>query len=177
MFKALTEIQRRTSGWRWLRAAILMAWIVLLAWFFAQFEIQVEGAAGWAANLPTWRIEQHPLLELFWGGRPLTGYHVWIFSFMALVFHLPLFIHGRPTLKLEARLLGSLMIFWIIEDFLWFVLNPAFGLHKFTPENVPWHRHWILGVPVDYMTFLLAGAGLMWVSFRQTKKTGAPLRP
>jgi len=155
----------------------LMAWIVLLAWFFAQFEIQVEGAAGWAANLPTWRIEQHPLLELFWGGRPLTGYHVWIFSFMALVFHLPLFIHGRPTLKLEARLLGSLMIFWIIEDFLWFVLNPAFGLHKFTPENVPWHRHWILGVPVDYMTFLLAGAGLMWVSFRQTKKTGAPLRP
>lgn len=26
---------------------------------FAQVEIQIEGAAGWAKNLPTWRIDHH----------------------------------------------------------------------------------------------------------------------
>lgn len=164
------EIHSSILDRRWLHVLILLAWVALLALFFAQFEIQIEGAAGWAAKLPTWRLAQHPLLDLFWGGRPLTGYHVWIFSFMALVFHLPLFIYGRPTLKIEARILGSLMIFWIAEDCLWFALNPAFGLHMLTPANAPWHRQWLLGVPADYVTFLLAGAGLLWLSFRRGKK-------
>jgi hypothetical protein len=53
----------------------VVAWVVLLAYFFANVEIQIEGSAGWAANLPTWRIEHHWLLDLFWGGRPMTGYH------------------------------------------------------------------------------------------------------
>jgi hypothetical protein len=154
----------------WRRAAGLLAGIGILAFFFAQVEIQTEGPAGWAANLPTWRVEQHPLLNLFWGGKPLTGYHLWIFSFMALVFHLPLLINWRLNWRLEARILGSLMIFWIVEDILWFALNPAFGLARLTPQNVPWHRHWFLGVPVDYVVFLLIGAALLAISFRQTKK-------
>ncbi|WP_407669535.1 hypothetical protein [Paraburkholderia heleia] len=41
------------------------------------------------ANLPTWRIEHHWLLDIFWGSRPMTGYHAWVFPFMALFFHLP----------------------------------------------------------------------------------------
>ena len=69
------------------RALLLtLVWVALLALFFAEVEIQIEGAAGWAANLPTWRIEQHWLLDIFWGGRPMTGYHAWVFSFMALIF-------------------------------------------------------------------------------------------
>ena len=72
-----------------LQVLLLIFWVVLLGFFFAQVEIQIEGAAGWAANLPTWRIEQHWLLDIFWGGRPLTGYHAWVFSFIALFFHFP----------------------------------------------------------------------------------------
>ena len=79
----------------------LFLWVILLAFFFAKVEIQIEGGAGWAANLPTWRIESHWLLDIFWGGRAMTGYHAWVFSFMALVFHLPIFLTGTWTAKME----------------------------------------------------------------------------
>ena len=64
----------------------LLVFVLVVAAFFAQVEIQIEGSAGWAASLPTWRVEKHWLLEIFWGGRAMTGYHAWVFSFMALVF-------------------------------------------------------------------------------------------
>lgn len=131
-----------------------IAWVVLLAFFFSNIEIQIEGAAGWAAALPTWRIEEHWLLDLFWGGRPMTGYHAWVFPFIALVFHFPVFFVGRWTLRLECRILACIMVFWVVEDFLWFMLNPAYGLAGFTPEGVPWHPYWFLGVPVDYWIYL-----------------------
>lgn len=150
-------------------SVLLFAWIVLVAFFFAKLEIQIEGSAGWAGNLPTWRVEQHWLLDIFWGGRALTGYHAWAFSFMALIFHLPLFLFGAFSWRLEARVLASLMYFWIIEDFLWFIFNPAYGIEKFQPQNVPWHKHWLWIVPTDYVTFLAVGTMLFWWSFR-TKK-------
>src|SRR5450830_1433060 len=74
--------------------ALLLGFVLLLAFFFAKVEIQIEGAEGWAVNLPTWRIEQHLLLTLFWGGRAMTGYHAWMFTFIALIFHLPLVMIG-----------------------------------------------------------------------------------
>ena len=45
--------------------ALTLGYVVLLAFFFAHAEIEIEGAGGWAANLPTWRVEQHWLLDLF----------------------------------------------------------------------------------------------------------------
>ena len=46
---------------------LTMFWVSLMAFFFAEVEIQIEGDAGWATSLPTWRIEQHWLLDIFWG--------------------------------------------------------------------------------------------------------------
>lgn len=144
----------------------LIAYVLLLAFFFAQVEIQIEGGAGWAASLPTWRIEGHWLLDLFWGGRPLTGYHAWVFSFMALVFHLPCVLLRRWSWRIEARVLGALAVFWIAEDWLWFVFNAAYGLARFAPEFVPWHKHWLLGVPTDYIVMGAAGLALLLWSYR-----------
>ena len=152
------------AGW-WLRALALLAWIVLLALLFAQAEIQIEGASGWAAALPTWRISDAPVLRLFFGGREITGYHVFMFSFMAAVFHLPLFLVLRWSWRLEARVLGCLSLFWFLEDVLWFVLNPAYGLARLTPEHVPWHPHWLLGVPVDYLLFPVVALVLLRWSY------------
>lgn len=151
--------------------ALMLVWVSLLACLFALTEIQIEGAAGWAANLPTWRIEQHWLLDLFWGGRAMTGYHACVFSFMALMFHYPFFLFGRWTWRLEARALASLMLFWVIEDFLWFVLNPAWGLARFNPAGVPWHHHWALGAPTDYWVSSTVAVMLLTFSLRQGKRT------
>lgn len=157
-----------------LRIALTIGWVMLLGFFFAQTEIQIEGAAGWAANLPTWRIERHWLLDLFWGGRAMTGYHAWIFPCIALFFHFPFFFLQQWSPRLEARAIGCIMLFWIVEDFLWFVLNPAYGLARFSPEQVPWHKHWWLGAPTDYWISLCAAALLLGFSYagRAQGRTG-----
>ena len=160
---------------RLLHPFLLFFWIVLLAFFFANVEIQIEGSHGWAANLPTWRIEKHWLLDSLWSGRPLTGYHVWVFSFMAIVFHLPILMNWRFGLRLEARALSCLAFFWIFEDFFWFAFNPAFGLRKLTPEFAWWHKSWLLGVPSDYVIFFMVALFVYWYSFTKTARQ-APKR-
>jgi len=146
-----------------------LAYVALLGFFFAHVEVQIEGAAGWAASLPTWRIEGHWLLDVFCGGRPLTGYHAWIFSFMALVFHLPVVLLATWSWRVELRILGSLALFWIIEDGLWFVLNPAFGVARFAPQSAPWHVHWLGPLPTDYWTFGGVGLALLIASHLQRR--------
>ena len=153
---------------RWTRSWLLLAWVALLAFFFAQVEIQIEGAAGWAEALPTWRIEKHWLLDIFWGGRAMTGYHAWVFPFVALVFHLPVFFRGRWTWRMEARIVATIMLFWIIEDALWFGLNPAFGWNKFSAAHIPWHKHWWGPLPVDYWVSTVVGLVLLVWSYRST---------
>lgn len=160
----VNPVADQTAADRTRQALLLLLWVGLLAAFFAHVEIQIEGKAGWAANLPTWRIEDS-WMNAFWGDKPITGYHVWVFSFMALAFHLPLFMTASFSLRLEARILGCIMVFWIVEDFLWFALNPAFGLNRFSPQHVPWHRHWFLGVPVDYVLALAIGFVLLGWSY------------
>lgn len=142
------------SGSNPVQLLALLGFVVLLAFFFAKVEIHIEGDAGWAANLPTWRVEQHWLLDIFWGGRAMTGYHAWMLSFIALFFHLPIFLMWQWSLHLEARILASMMVFWIVEDFLWFIVNPAFGWKRFHRMYVPWHKHWIFGAPTDYWVFI-----------------------
>jgi len=150
-----------------------LAWVLLLAYFFANVEIQIEGAAGWAAGLPTWRVEKHWLLDIFWGGRPLTGYHAWVFPCVALFFHFPLLFMGHFSWRAEMRVIACIQIFWIVEDFLWFALNPAFGLAKFRPESVPWHIHWFGPAPVDYWTFLGLAFVLLALSCLPFRESGA----
>ena len=147
-----------------LQLALTAGGSVLLAYIFAQVEIHIEGDAGWAANLPTWRIEQHWLLDLFWGGRAMTGYHAWMFSFVALFFHFPLCFMATWSLHLEARVLASIMVFWIVEDFLWFLMNPAFGWKRFNREAGQWHKNWVLGAPVEYWIFSVVSVLLYWYS-------------
>jgi hypothetical protein len=136
----------------------------LLSFFFAKVEIMIEGAEGWAAALPAWRIEQHWLLDIFWGGRAMTGYHAWIFPFILLIFHFPIVLLGVWSLSIEAHILACTILFWIIEDFLWFLLNPAFGLTRFTRDDVPWHKHWFWFAPIDYWVFLAISYALFWYS-------------
>jgi hypothetical protein len=147
------------------RLLAILAAVLVLAYFFARVEVEIEGDAGWAANLPTWRIEQHLLLDLFWGGRPMTGYHAWMFSFIALFFHFPLCFVGAWSLRLEAQVAACVMLFWVAEDFLWFVINPAFGLARFRREHIGWHKRWAWGAPVDYWVFGAIAALLFWYAY------------
>ena len=48
----------------------------------------------------------------------------------------------------------------MLEDFLWFVLNPHFGLANFKPDKIWWHRTWWGGAPRDYYYGTAIGVGL-----------------
>lgn len=126
---------------------------------FAALEVQIEGDAGWAASLPTWRYEG---LSWLLGGRPLTGYHLYCHAFVLIAAHLPYgFGFVAPSLRAEARILAFVILFWIVEDFLWFVINPAYGVRGFTKARATWHAHaWWWFMPREYWIFLPAGIGL-----------------
>jgi hypothetical protein len=154
-----------------------LAWALLLGTFFANVEIQIEGPDGWAASLPTWRIEHHWLLDIFWGGRPMTGYHVWVFSFVALFFHFPVLFAWRWNVRAEARILASISLFWVWEDFLWFVLNPAYGIDRFAPQYVAWHHHWWWFAPADYWVGVLVCAAFSAASLAPARPTVTASKP
>lgn len=135
--------------------------VLLAAACFAVMEIQIEGPAGWAQNLPTWRAKNPRLRAIFnfiFPGRPITGYHLSILIFIAIVAHLS-FAFGMPwTPKAEMRSIAFCIFFWVAEDFLWFVLNPHFGLRRFRPQFISWHQKaWWWIAPRDYWIGLALG--------------------
>lgn len=63
--------------------------LFLTSWLFALVEIHIEGPHGWATSLPTWRV-QNRITRIFYGGKPLTGYHLYVQLFVLLMSHAPL---------------------------------------------------------------------------------------
>jgi hypothetical protein len=147
-----------------MQLVMTLAFVLLLAYLFAKVEVHIEGDGGWGVNLPTWRIEQHWMLDVFWGGRAMTGYHAWVFPFIALIFHFPLVLLWQWSWQLEAKVVACIIVFWIAEDFLWFLLNPAFGWRRFAPAHVAWHKHWAGGAPIEYWIFSVVAALLLWLA-------------
>jgi len=140
---------------------VLAAYLLLAAFTFARVEIEIEGPHGWAANLPTWRISNQ-WTKIFYGSRPLTGYHLWLQIFVLTLAHCPFALGLCPwSWPMELRVIGFVILFFIVEDFLWFVLNPAYGLKRFRREHIWWHApHWWWFMPRDYWVFLTVGCGI-----------------
>src|SRR4030042_3144204 len=105
-----------------------LAFMVFMSFILAFWEIQIEGKDGWAAKAPCWRIEKKWLVRLT-GGRPLTGYHVFMTLFLVAMVHLPLFFVSW-SLRLEGLLIGFYLGMVLVEDFLWFALNPYCGIKR-----------------------------------------------
>ncbi|MBI5865356.1 MAG: hypothetical protein HZB38_12775 [Planctomycetes bacterium] len=145
--------------------------VLVLAACFALTEVQIEGPDGWAAKLPTWRLKGG-WFDRFFPGRPLTGYHLWTLVFIALVAHLPFAFRVPWTWYGEFRAIAFVLFFWVIEDFLWFVLNPHYGLKRFGPRHIAWHRAtWWWIAPRDYWIALTIGIAFYWLSRREPPMT------
>jgi len=129
-----------------------LVFMVFMAFILALWEIQIEGKEGWAAKLPAWRIEKGWPTKIM-GGRPVTGYHIFMTVFMLAIVHLPLFFVNWSW-RLEFLLLGFYNGMVLIEDFLWFIFNPHYGIKKFRQGQIWWHKTWWGPVPSLYWILL-----------------------
>ena len=128
-----------------------------IAFVLAQLEIQIEGPHGWAARLPTWRWETPGVLR--WAGKPITGYHVFLMTFILLFIHLPM-VYLEFSLQRESELMSLFFLLAVFWDFLWFICNPHFGLGRFRPEQVWWFKSWLLGLPSTYFVGIVLSLGI-----------------
>jgi len=137
---------------------IFGAFVLLAAYTFARVEIEIEGPHGWAASLPTWRISNR-WTKIFYGNRPLTGYHLWLQLFVLVLAHTPIALFFvRWSWSAELRIVGFVIVFFLVEDFLWFVLNPAYGIRRFRRQHIWWHEPtWWWIMPRDYWLFFALG--------------------
>ena len=128
-------------------AAFLFVFIVI----YALIEIEIEGPDGWAKNLPT------PKNFLF----HLSLYHVYMVTLAILI--ICAFVYYRDTKQcleddekstmykirsVVSRILFMAVAFFLLQDFIWFVLNPSFTVSKYTSEHIQWHTSWFMGIPV-----------------------------
>lgn len=145
-------------------------YLFFIATFLAWLEIQIEGPNGWAEKLPCWRPKDlnsffPKLYSRIVGGKPLTGYHLAVFAFTLVFIHLPFAAGLAWSLGKELETLSAVVLLWACEDFLWFIWNPAYGLKKFKPEFIWWHKKWIKRtVPVDYSVNLIQSAILVVIA-------------
>jgi hypothetical protein len=138
---------------------LYVVYLLISALVLARLEIEIEGPHGWAEKLPTWRISNR-WTRLLLGARPLTGYHFWLLIFVLLMVHVPMAVQTSSwSWGMELRVSSFYIFFWIVEDFLWFVINPAYGIRRFRPEHIWWHaKNWWWVMPRDYWVFgLIAG--------------------
>jgi hypothetical protein len=146
----------------------------LLPWFWAfglaGIEIEIEGGYGWAERLPTWyrkRARPYRIFGAFMGHRPLTGYHVFAFTIPLLLLHLPFVAGVDWTLEEELLAIATYFVLAVVWDYLWFVLNPAYTIHRFGRGRVWWFEvPWIWRFPLDYyvsigVSIALAGAAAL----------------
>lgn len=142
----------------------LIVYLVGLSSIFALLEIQIEGAGGWAKNLPTWRVTGTWMNKVMMRNE-ITGYHTYLDLLVILFLHLGLAIFGVWTWQLEARVIGCFLLIHAIEDFMWFVFNPKYTLRQFFTHEIPWHKVWLGYFPLFYYANLVIGGWLIYWSY------------
>ena len=111
----------------------------LFAFLLAALEVEAEGRFGWAQKMPTWYRTRGPsgrFYGLMMGGKPLTGYHLFMFFLPLVAVHTGFFQGVRWSVASELIALARYFALAVLWDYLWFILNPHYGFSRFRQENV-----------------------------------------
>lgn len=130
--------------------------VCLLALLYSLMEIEMEGQHGWAKNLPTTKN----ILGTF------TLYHVYMLVFVFLLFggwFFVRFLSGcMSAWTMVFHSIFYIILWFVIEDFLWFVYNPHFTIKRYKKQHIPWHANWVAGTTFGTVVGIL---GLLVLSF------------
>jgi len=139
----------------------IFIWMFILALFHSLQETQIEGKAGWARHLPTFRISTFITKLLL--NKEITGYHIFMLIMWIIIFH-GIYLFLPFSLKTEFTIFGLLSWYFVIEDFLFFLVNPHYGIKKFRPGLIPWHNRWVFNfIPITYAWGIIIGIFLLLV--------------
>ncbi len=109
-----------------------IVWLASVANSF--WEAYVEGRKTMEEGKVGWKIR-------LWGNYYITGYHFFLFYVMwPLLLSLPLVISGWDK-KLFGILVSAYFSGNILEDFMWFVVNPVVNFSEFRSDftnHYPW---------------------------------------
>jgi hypothetical protein len=131
-----------------------VAFLILLSFFVAYLEVQIEGTHGWAASLPTWRQKVGS------SSFVLTGYHVAFWSTLLLMVHLP-FLMVPWSGRLECFVLSFLFALLLLEDAMWFFMNRRV-------HDDPWRQPKVFNT-VPYFFFLAASIAVATAYFTRCR--------
>jgi hypothetical protein len=141
----------------------IILYLILIAACHAKMERTIESdEGGWGKNLPCKKIE-HPILILIIG-KHIMQYHLWMLILFILIFHIP-FIFIDWSIKKELIVLGLYCLYWVIEDFMWFVESKDYGIMKLFKKECEWHKRYTAGLPRSYFYGLIMGFLLLIIGY------------
>jgi hypothetical protein len=79
-----------------------------------------------------------------------------------IIFH-GVYLFQSFSIKTELLIFGLLNWYFIIEDFLFFIVNPHYGLKKFKKGYISWHKRWYIFnlIPISYVWGVIIGSLLL----------------
>ncbi|NTV24188.1 MAG: hypothetical protein HGA85_07530 [Nanoarchaeota archaeon] len=137
--------------------------LLIFIWVYAAmisasfWEAYSEGRNCWDKGKIGWKLKL--------GKYTFTGYHFFLFFMMfPILLSLPLVIYGWDT-RLFGILLSAYLTGLVVEDFFWFIVNPAIRFKEdFSPKFAsyyPWIKIWRINIPSGY-PLLVFFAFLSW---------------
>ncbi|RJO59703.1 hypothetical protein C4546_01300 [Candidatus Parcubacteria bacterium] len=134
----------------------IFIWVYAAMIAMAFWEAYVEGRNAWAKGKLGWQIKL--------GNYVLTGYHFFIFAVMwPLMLTLPLVIYGWDT-ELFGILVSAYFSGLVIEDFMWYVVNPAVKFSELNTDFANYYPRLKIG-KVRIPIFYFVGIGMAVVSW------------
>jgi len=119
---------------------------ILFGTLWSALEVQIEGENGWASKLPT--------TSFF--GTHFTWYHA--------IMNVMIFVLVFKVVSFSWALPFWLASLFLIEDYMWFMINPEYGFEKYSAEYVSWHK-WVLKMPLgNWLSFTIM-LGASFVTF------------
>lgn len=130
-----------------MQVQLIFLWVYLAMIAMSFWESAVEGRKAWDRGKLGWKINL--------GKYCLPAYHFFVFLVMwPLLLTLPLVIYGWD-LRLLGILISAYFSGMVIEDFMWYVVNPAIKFSesfnsKFA-NYYPWLKFGKLEIPALYL--------------------------
>ncbi|QQG49056.1 MAG: hypothetical protein HY247_01725 [archaeon] len=139
---------------------LLFFWIqgAFVALAFLERSIEGDKAGGEA----TWGWRKSIL------GYRLKEYHFWLwFVVVPLFVYSPLLVLG-PDIRAFLVLTSAFLVGGVLEDFVYFLVNPHYGIAKWNSRDAKWMPWFKLGraeVPQFYVRNLLISAVALYLAF------------